>query len=318
MKVGVVGSGFVGATAAYAILLMGTASEIVMVDLNRKRAEAEAADIRHAVPYVHPMAVNAGDYSDLEGAHVVIITAGANQKPGESRLELLGRNAKIMSSVVHQVLEYAKDPILVIATNPVDVMTHIAAKAAVLKGLAPGRVIGSGTTLDTARFRSLLGDFLGVDPQHVHGYVVGEHGDSEVLAWSSVDIGGISLDDFAKMRGLTLYPDTRYTIDQDVRRAAYQIIEGKGATYYGVGAALSRIMDVIAHDHHAILTICSPMEDVYGIKDVTVSLPHLLRAEGVMGTLPLNLNEEETQALQRSAKIIRDRIDEYEVSIKGE
>ena len=314
MKVGIVGSGFVGATAAYAILLMGNASEVVLVDVNRKRSEAEAADIRHAIPYVHPMTINAGDYSDLKGANVVIITAGANQKPGESRLELLSRNAKIMCSVVDQVLEFNRDAVLVIATNPVDVMTHIAAKEAGKKGLPPGRVFGSGTTLDTARFRSLLGEFLGVDAQHVHGYVIGEHGDSEVLAWSSVDIGGVALDNFAKMRNLTFFPDTRYSIDQDVRRAAYNIIEGKGATYYGVGAALSRIVDVIAHDHQAILTVCTPTDDVCGIKDVTVSLPRLLRAAGVMGTLPLNLNDEETQALQRSAKIIRDRIDEYESS----
>jgi L-lactate dehydrogenase len=316
MKVGIVGTGFVGATAAYAILLMGTANEIVLVDVNRKRSEAEAADIRHAVPYVHPTTINAGDYSDLNGAQAVIITAGANQKPGESRLELLDRNAKIMNSVVNQVLEYAENPVLIIATNPVDVMTHIAAKTAREKGLPSSRVIGSGTTLDTARFRSLLGDFLGVDAQHVHGYVVGEHGDSEVLAWSSVDIGGVALEEFAKMRHLTLFPDTRFSIDQDVRRAAYQIIEGKGATYYGVGAALSRIMDVIAHDHNAILTVCTPTEEVCGVKDVTVSLPRLLHADGIIGTLPLNLNEEETQALQRSAKIIRERIDEYEASLK--
>ena len=312
MKVGIIGSGFVGATAAYAILLMGNASEIVLVDLNHKRAEAEAADIRHAIPYVHPMVINAGGYADLEGADIVIITAGANQKPGESRLELMGRNGKIMTSVVDHVLEFSKNPILVIATNPVDIMTHIAAKAAVRNGLASTRVIGSGTTLDTARFRSLLGDYLSVDPQHVHGYVVGEHGDSEVLVWSSVDIGGISLDHFAEMRGLSLFPDTRYTIDQDVRKAAYQIIEGKGATYYGVGAALSRIVDIISHDHHAILTVSTPTENVYGIKDVTISLPRLLRADGIMGTLPLNLNEEETQALQRSAKMLQERIDEYE------
>ena len=316
MKVGIIGSGFVGATAAYAILLMGNASEVVLVDVNRKRAEAEAADIRHALPFVHPMAINAGVYSDLKDAGVVIITAGASQKPGESRLELLGRNTKIMSSVVDQVLEATPNPILVIVTNPVDVMTHIAARLAAEKGLPAGRVIGSGTTLDTARFRSLLGEFLTVDPHHVHGYVVGEHGDSEVLTWSSVDVGGIPLDQFAKMQNLVLNQNARDAIDQDVRRAAYQIIEGKGATYYGVGAALSRIVDVIAHDHRAILTVCAPTEDVCGVKNTTVSLPRLIRSDGIVGTLPLNLNEEEYQALQHSARLIRNHIDEYEDSLK--
>ena len=203
-----------------------------------------------------------------------------------------------------------------IVTNPVDVMTHIAARLAAEKGLPAGRVIGSGTTLDTARFRSLLGEFLTVDPHHVHGYVVGEHGDSEVLTWSSVDVGGIPLDQFAKMQNLVLNQNARDAIDQDVRRAAYQIIEGKGATYYGVGAALSRIVDVIAHDHRAILTVCAPTEDVCGVKNTTVSLPRLIRSDGIVGTLPLNLNEEEYQALQHSARLIRNHIDEYEDSLK--
>lgn len=316
MKIGIIGSGYVGATTAYAILLMGNASEVVLVDVHPERAEAEAADIRHAVPYVHPMVIRAGTYADLEGANAVVITAGAGQKPGESRLELLGRNVKIMESVVDQVLTYTKNPMLVIATNPVDVMTHVAAGIAEKKGLPSKRVIGSGTTLDTARFRSLVGDCLGVDAQHVHGYVVGEHGDSEVLAWSSVDIGGVPLDKFAAMRQVDLTREVKESIEQDVRRAAYKIIEGKGATYYGVGAAISRIMDVIMHDHHAILSICTPTEDVVGVKNVTVSLPRILQADGVVGTLPLHLDEDETKSLQHSARIIRDRIDEYEASLK--
>jgi L-lactate dehydrogenase len=316
MKVGIIGSGFVGATTAYAILLMGTASEVVLVDMNRKRAEAEAADIRHAVPFVHPMLIRAGDYSDLSGAEVVIITAGSNQKPGESRLELLGRNASIMTAIVEQTLQYTPNPILVIATNPVDIMTHIAAKVAVAKGLPSNRVIGSGTTLDTARFRSLLGDYLGVDAHHVHGYVIGEHGDSEVLTWSIVDIGGVSLQEFAKMQNVSLDQTIRQSIDHDVRSAAYQIIEGKGATYYGIGAGLSRIIDVFAHDHRAILTVCTPSPEVVGVKDVTISMPRLVRANGVIDTLPFKLSDEETLALQKSASMIRARIDEYEASLK--
>jgi L-lactate dehydrogenase len=186
---------------------------------------------------------------------------------------------------------------------------------AVSLGLPAHKVIGSGTTLDTARFRSLLGDFLSVDAQHVHGYVLGEHGDSEVLAWSSVDIGGVTLEKFVEMRHLKLDDSICQSIDRDVRHAAYQIIDGKGATYYGVGAALSRIVDVIAHDHRAILTVCTPTEDVVGVKNVTVSLPRLLRAEGIVGTLPVNLSEEETIALRHSANMIRERMDEYEKAI---
>ncbi|MGC9356964.1 MAG: L-lactate dehydrogenase [Anaerolineae bacterium] len=310
MKIGIIGSGFVGATAAYAMVLQRVASDIVLVDIDRERAEAEAADISHAVPFVHAVDVYAGDYEDLSGSKVVIITAGASQKPGESRLDLLNKNAAILGKIVPQVLENAPDTILLMTTNPVDIMTHVAAQYAADFDVPSTRVLGSGTTLDTARFRSLLGNHLGVDPQHVHGYVIGEHGDSEVLTWSIVDIGGLPLADYVKHCDIPMNDAIQRSIDEDVRNAAYQIIEAKGATYYGVGAALARIVDVIVHDHRAILTVCTPTDEVAGVKDVTLSLPHLVGGEGVIVRLPLNLSDEEQDALHNSAQVIRQAIDD--------
>lgn len=310
MKVGIVGSGFVGATAAFALAMRQAASEIVLVDVNKRRAQAEAADIRHAVPFFHAVDVIAGDYVDLSDSKVVIITAGVGQKPGETRLQLMSKNAAILRQVVPAVIRYAPDAILLVTTNPVDVMTHLAADFVEELGGSRQHVLGSGTTLDTARFRSLLGRHLDVDPQHVHGYVIGEHGDSEVLTWSLVDIGGLPLDVFVKARGIHLDETLRQAIDTDVRRAAYQIIEGKGATYYGIGAALARIVDVIVHDHRAILTVCAPLDHVVGIDDVTVSLPHLVGGDGIIDVLPLTLSEGEHAALFTSARIIRNALDE--------
>jgi len=312
MKIGIVGSGFVGATSAYALVMRGLGSEIVLTDVNFKRAQAEADDILHAVPFVHPVDVYAGDMSALTGSHVIIITAGTAQKPGETRLQLLERNAAIMRSVMDGVLTYAPEARIVVVSNPVDVMTHLAARIAAQHGLPAGRVFGSGTALDTARFRALLGQHLGVDPQHVHGYVIGEHGDSEVLTWSLADVSGLSLQQFVQQRRIAWDETVQQRIDTQVRHAAYTIIEGKGATYYGIGAALTRIVDVLIHNHQAILTVCSPMPEVEGVPDVTLSLPHLVTGEGVIDTLPLALNEAERQALRASAQVLRAAITSLE------
>src|SRR5262249_3819308 len=239
MKVGVVGSGLVGATAAYALVMRGVGREIVLVDKNEARAAAEADDIRHAVPFAHPLEVRAGGYSDLVGCRVVLLCAGVGQKPGETRLQLLQRNAAVLREVVPAVLKHAPDAVVLVATNPVDVMTHLAARFAASAGAGPGRVLGSGTTLDTARFRTLVAAHSGVDSHHVHGYVVGEHGDSEVLTWSLVTIGGMPLKAFARMRGITDPETVRQDIDQKVRRAAHTLPAGKGAPYYRVCAALT-------------------------------------------------------------------------------
>ena len=304
-KIGIIGTGFVGATAAYALVMRGIGNELILVDKNEARAMAEAADILHAVPFAHPFRVAAGDYADLVGCQVVVITAGVNQKPGETRLQLLTKNAAIFKSIIPQVLKYAPEAILVIATNPVDVMTHLTAGYAADHGAPPHHVIGSGTTLDTARFRALLGNYLGVSANNIHGYVIGEHGDSEVLAWSLVTVGVIPLVDFCRDQGIPLDDEVRQEIDQKVRRAAYNIIEGKGATYYGIGSALARIVAAILSDQHALLTVCSPVSEIAGVSDVTLALPHIVGARGISGTLPLPLNKNEEEALQASARIIK-------------
>jgi L-lactate dehydrogenase len=308
-KIGIVGSGFVGSAAAYAMVMSDVGREIVLVDLNHKRAEAEANDIRHAVPFAHPVDVHSGDYSDLAGCRVVVITAGVNQKPGETRLQLLERNAAVFSTVVPNVLRAAPEAVLVVATNPVDVTTHMTAHFARSFGVPSSRIVGSGTTLDTARFRTLLGRHVGVDARHVHAYVVGEHGDSEVLTWSLATIGGMALEDFCARRGVVLDDRVRAEIDDSVRRAAYYIIEGKGATFYGIGAALARITDSILADQRAILTVCTPATEVAGVKDVTVAVPRLVGGEGIIDEFPLPLSDAEHTQLERSAGIVREAIE---------
>jgi L-lactate dehydrogenase len=314
MKVGVVGSGMVGATAAYALVMRGVGREIVLVDKNEARAVADADDIRHAVPFAHPLEVRAGSYADLTGCKAVVLCAGVGQKPGETRLQLLKRNAAVFREVVPAVLKHAPDAIVVVATNPVDVMTHLAARFAADVGVAPGRVFGSGTTLDTARFRSLLGTRCGVDSHHVHAHVVGEHGDSEVLTWSLASISGMPLDAFAKLRGVDLSEAVRKDIDEKVRRAAYTIIAGKGSTYYGIGCALARIVDAVLHDQRSILTVCAPTPDVLGVKDVTVALPRLVGGCGVIETFPLPLSEPEQVQLRASAGVIRAALDDLDAA----
>jgi L-lactate dehydrogenase len=309
MKVGIVGSGFVGATAAYAIVMRGVAREIVLVDLDEKRSRAEADDIRHAAPFAHPVEVRSGTYADLGGCGIVILTAGVGQKPGETRLELLGRNAEVFREVVSRVVSVAPQAILVVATNPVDIMTHLTARFTREAGGNPLHVLGSGTTLDTARFRAVLGRKLGVDAQHIHAYVLGEHGDSEVFNWSAVSIGGLPLASFPKAEcGVGIKELDRAAIEDEVRGAAYRIIEGKKATYYGIGSALARIVEIISRDQRSILTVCAPptKEDcvICGLEDVTLSLPRLVGGSGVIATLTPSLDSEEAESLRKSAGII--------------
>lgn len=310
MKVGVVGSGNVGAGAANAMVLRGVAREIVLVDINTKRAQAEAEDILHAVPFSHSVIVRQGEYSDLDGCSVVVITAGVAQKPGETRLQLLGRNASIFKGMIPLIVSNAPDAVLVVATNPVDIMTHLTAHYAAAYGVPRHRVIGSGTTLDTARFRSILGRYLDVDPEHVHAYVLGEHGDSEVLAWSMVTVGTVPLEDYARARGISLSDEMLEEIDDGVRRAAYRIIEGKGSTYYGIGAALSRIVQAILRDQRSLLTISAPLAELEDVRDITFAMPSLVGGQGLIATLPAPLNAEEQAKLVASARTLRHALDE--------
>ena len=306
MKVGIVGAGMVGSAAGYALAMMGIASEIVLVDLNQELAIAQAEDISHAVPFVSATTVSAGSYKNLEGARVVILAAGVGQKPGETRLELLERNAAVFRQVVGNVRQTAPDAILLIASNPVDIMTQIATR---LSGLPPQRVIGSGTILDTARFRSLIGRHLGIAPQSVHAYVLGEHGDSEVLAWSNARAGSVALHSFADQVGKPLTAEIREEIDDGVRNAAYRIIKGKGSTYFGIGAGLARIIKAIAQDQRDVLSVSIVAAEVEGVKDVALSLPRVIGAAGVLADLFPELDAGEHEALKRSAALLRERID---------
>jgi len=314
MKIGVVGCGMVGASAAFALVMNGVGRDIVLVDIDRKRAEAEANDLSHAVPFAHPLTVKAGDYADLVGAQVVVIAGGVAQKPGETRLELLQRNADVFRQIVPSVLREAPAAVLLVVTNPVDIMTHLAAHFAAEFGVPPSRVFGSGTTLDSARLRALLGDHFGVDPRHVHGYVIGEHGDSEVIVWSQITIAGLSLDEFAHVQNKPLTAEQRHGIDERVRRAAYHIIAGKGATYYGIGSAVAHIVDVLLNDRRGILSICSRISGIPALDGVTLALPHIIGGAGVIATIPLTLAPAELDLLHGSAAVLREAIGSLRLS----
>lgn len=300
MKIAIIGTGMVGAHAAYAVVLTRSASEIVLVDVNQAAAQAHAEDILHATPFAAPTRVRAGGYADLAGSGVVLLCCGVGQKPGETRLQLLERNAAIFRNVVAEVLRSAPDAILVVASNPVDVMTELVRR---LAGLPEGRVLGSGTMLDSARFRTLIGEHLGVSPLSVHGYVLGEHGDSEVLAWSTVDIGGIPLAEFARQSGRPIDDAVRARIDAGVRKAAYRIIAGKGHTAQGIGAALARIVRVIRDDEHAVLALSGPVTLADG--PATLAMPRVLGRTGIAQALIPPLAADEAAALHASAAVLR-------------
>ncbi|MCB9988166.1 MAG: L-lactate dehydrogenase [Rhodospirillales bacterium] len=310
MKIGVVGCGHVGAASAYACVMRGVGTEIVLVDMNKDLAIAQAEDILHATPFSHPVPCRAGTYKDLKGAGIVMIAAGVGQRPGETRLDLLKRNAAVFGDIIPQILAAAPSAILLIASNPVDVMTHMA--ALISGGCCShdhSRIIGSGTILDTARFRSLLGQHLGVSSHSVHGYVLGEHGDSEVLHWSGTTVGNLPLADFAAQVEAPVTDSVRTAIDNGVRRAADRIIAGKGATWFGIGAGMARIAQAIVDDEHAVLTCCTPVDDIEGIPDVCLSLPHVVSAAGIERTIYPALNDAERGALRRSAEILKEAIE---------
>ncbi|MEW6440089.1 MAG: L-lactate dehydrogenase [bacterium] len=303
MKVGIVGCGFVGSSAAYAMALQGACNELVLLDLNVKMARAQAEDILHATPFSAPVRVWGGGYPELEGAEAVVLACGVSQRPGESRLELVGRNAKVFEEVIPKVLKNAPGAVLLVASNPVDIITTM---VSMMSGLPPGRVIGSGTILDTARFRTLLAEHFSLAAQSVHAYVLGEHGDSEVLVWSGATVGGIALPEFAQQAGLPVTQEVRSRIDDGVRRAAYRIIEGKGATYYGIGAGLSRIVRALRMDERALLTVSSLAGEAGNPDDVSVSLPRVVGAHGIMATLCPVMSAEELEAFGRSIQSLKE------------
>lgn len=304
-KVGIVGTGMVGASFAYALMQRSIATEIVLVDVDRERAEGEAMDLNHGLPFVRPIKITAGDYADLAGAGVVVMTAGANQRPGQTRLDLLQRNADICKQIVPKIFEHNPDGILVIASNPVDILTHIAAEVA---GVAWGRIIGSGTILDTARFRYLLGSYFEVDARSVHAYIIGEHGDSAVPVWSLANIGGVRLRDFHASNGRQWEQGAMDHIFEQMRTAAYEIIKRKQATYYAIGLGLLTVVEAILRDQRTVLTVSTPVQGNYGVRDIALSLPTVVGRNGALSVLDLELSTEEQAAFNASAQTLRDKL----------
>jgi len=304
-KVAIVGTGNVGATFAYALLMSGLASEIVLIDANTSKAEGEAMDLNHAVPMHSPARIWTAGYEDVAGAAITVITAGSAQRPGESRLDLIQRNAAIFKSIVENIVKYNPNGIILVATNPVDVLTYATWK---FSGLPANRVIGSGTILDTARFRYLLSQTFGVDPRSVHAYIIGEHGDSEVPVWSLANIAGMRLPDYCAANNMGCRQDQLDSIFTQTRDAAYEIISRKGSTYYAIASGLIRIVEAVLRDQATVLSVSTYIEDYYGIKDVYLSLPSVVDVGGVERTIRLDLNEDEIDGLRKSATVLKDTI----------
>jgi len=299
MQIGIIGTGFVGSAVAFALACEGTAEKLILIDANNERAIAEAMDISHATPFTFGAKVIAGDYKDLSEAGIIIITAGANQKPGETRLDLLAKNVSIFKSIIPEVVKYAPNAILIIAANPVDIMTEVALK---LSGFPKNRVFGTGTVLDSARFRSILGRHLGISPKSIHANVIGEHGDSEVLLWSSAVAGTSCVSRIAEETDIILDNVIKGSIDNEVRNAAYTIIKGKGATYFGIAAATQYIVSSITSDKHAILTVSSHHEQsIGGYDNICYSMPSVVSKNGIERALIPAMCDDEREALAQSA-----------------
>ena len=304
-KCAVVGVGNVGATIAYTYTMSGLFSEMVLIDKDKDRARGEAMDLSHGLPFLSPMNVYAGSYADVSDAALIVIAAGAAQKPGETRLQLLQKNMQIFEDIVGQIVRYNRDAILLVVTNPVDILTYYTLK---ISGYPPNRVIGSGTVLDTARLKQLLGALLAVDSRNVHTFIIGEHGDSELPVWSSANISGVDLADFCRISGNTHGMETIQRIFLDVRDSAYHIIECKGATYYAIGQAVLRITSSIMRDENSVLPVSTLVSGHYGLSDVCLGVPSVLGVGGVKKILDIPLNDSEKAQLKASADVIQEQL----------
>ena len=306
-KVAIVGCGFVGSSSAFALMQSGLFSEMVLIDVDKNRAEGEALDIAHGMTFAEPMKIYAGDYSDVADAAMIVVTAGAAQKPGETRLDLVNKNVNIFKSIIPEIKKSGFDGILLIVSNPVDVLTYAAIK---MSGLPEGHVIGSGTVLDTGRLQQMLGAHVEVDPRDVQAYVMGEHGDSEFVAWSSAQVAGVPLNTFCELHGHLEHEAAEKRIAEDVKNSAYTIIEKKHATYYGVAMAVKRICEVIIRDEKSILPISSMMHGDFGVDNVVLSMPAVVGADGLEELVPIVLSEKESADLRKSADTLRGILDE--------
>lgn len=305
-KCAIIGCGNVGATTAYTLAQSQLFSEIVLIDINKKRAEGEADDISHALPFISPMEIYAGDYSDLSDANIIIITAGASQKIGETRTDLTRKNVRVFESIVRNVTIYNRNAILLVVTNPVDILTHVTLK---ISGFPKNRVIGSGTVLDTSRLKYLVGRHLSVDPRNVHSFIIGEHGDSELAVWSSANVSGIDLDRFCESCNRHCSKKALHSIFEDVKTSAYRIIESKGATYYAIAESVRRIVTAIMLDENTILPVSAYINGYYGIDDICLGIPSIIGAGGIKQVLEIPLSNEELLALRASAKKLKELSD---------
>ena len=305
-KVAMIGCGFVGSASAFALMQSGMFSEMVLIDADRDKAEGEAMDISHGVPFAGNMKIYAGNYDDIVDAFIIIISAGAGQKPGETRLDLVNKNVAIFKSIIPEIVKRNYEGILLVVANPVDILTQIAIK---LSGFSENRVIGSGTVLDSARLRYKLGEHLAVDSRSVHAFIVGEHGDSEVAVFSSANVSGVKLDDFCEMRGHYRHKESTETIAKQVKNCAYEIIEKKQATYYGIAMAIKRICEAIVKDEKSILPVSHMIHDICGINNVVLSMPAIVGKNGLESEVPIELNGEEALKLKQSADSLSEILD---------
>lgn len=302
-KAAVIGCGFVGSATAFTLMQSRLFSELVLLDVNMEKADGEAKDIAHGIPFAGQMKIYAGTYDDAADAAIIIITAGANQKPGETRLDLVQKNTAIYQSIIPEIVKRDFGGILLIVSNPVDILTYVALK---LSGLPENRVLGSGTVLDTARLKYALGEHLGVDSRSVHSFIIGEHGDSEIVAWSSTNVSGIPLNDFCEMRGHFNHDAAMDAIAEKVKNSAYEIISKKQATYYGIAMSVKRICECIVRNERSILPVSAMMHGEYGIEDITLSMPAIVGIGGVETHVPIALSEEEAEKLVESAKKLKE------------
>ena len=309
-KAAIIGCGFVGSATAFCLMQSGLFSEIVLLDVDKDKAEGEAMDITHGTPFAGRMKIYAGDYDDMMDAAIIIITAGANQKEGETRLDLVKKNKKIFEGIIPQISNRAYEGILLIVSNPVDILTYTAIK---ISGFEENRVIGSGTVLDSARFRYLLGEHLDVDSRSVQAFIIGEHGDSEVVAWSSANVSGVPLSEICEMRGHYNHKENTKEIAEAVKNSAYEIINRKHATYYGIAMSVKRICEVIMRDEKSILPVSHVIHGIYGIEGVSLSMPVIVGADGVESDIPINLNGEEAVKLKNSADSLKAIMDTIEL-----
>jgi len=306
-KVAIIGSGFVGASTAFAMALNGLVAELVLIDVNKQRAFGEAMDINHGLSFLSPMSIYSGDYSDCKDCDIIIITAGVNRKPGETRLDLAKKNVSIMKEIADNVMKYYNQGVILMVSNPVDVLTYMFQK---WSGLPSGKVLGSGTVLDSSRFRYFLSQKLGVDVRNIHGYMIGEHGDSQLPVWSGVSIAGMKIDDYCAAHNISFTEEDKQNIVQEVKMAGATIIKNKGATYYAIACSVNRIVEALLKDQNSILTVGSVVNNKYGINDVAINLPCIVNSNGVDKVLDINLAEDELKALQYSAQQIKSILDQ--------